>query len=85
MVENAILRGKVPDNDVHISVLEDKVQSLEEIGSSTIGLLGRSHDATSQNFQDKMKEMAKNFKKYSSSLTDAQVPAPKSVCIKVPA
>jgi hypothetical protein len=85
MMENAVLQGKVADNDVQTHVLEDQVQSLKEIGVSVTALLGRSHDVISQDFQNKMKKMAANFKNHSLRSPDTQVPAPKSVLIKVPA
>ena len=68
-VENTILRGKVADNDVQTRLLEAKVQSLKGIGASMADLLGNrpdSHDATSQDFQDKMKKMADLFNNCSS-------------------
>ena len=40
VVNHAIIRGKVVDNDVHTHVPNDKVQSLKDIGASEAALLG---------------------------------------------
>ena len=48
-------------------------------------LLGSLYNESPQDFQDKMKKMAENLTKYSSSSSDTQVSTPKPVHIKMPA
>ena len=62
MMKTVVMKDKLADNDLHTRHLEDQVQSLMEISASMAALLDISDDATSQEFQDKMRKMAENFK-----------------------
>ena len=84
-MNNTVIKGKLADNKAHNRQLEEHIQSLTEIRASMAALLGNSDATTSQSFQDKMKKMAKSFKRHSTSSIDARDPAPMSVRIEVPA
>ena len=79
------MKGKLADNEVQNQQLEEKIQSLTENSASMVDLLRSSDDATSPVFQDKMKKLAENFKKYSTSPIDARASTPGSVRSEVPA
>jgi hypothetical protein len=45
VAENIIMKGKLADNDAQTRLLEDKVQSLKDIGASIAALISSGPDS----------------------------------------
>ena len=64
------MKGKLAEHAVQNRMLEEKVQSLKEVGASMAALLSvrpDSQDLTPQEYQDKFKQMAALFTSMSSN------------------
>ena len=78
------MKENVADTEVHNHQLHDQIQSLAESSASMAALPGNSDDATSQVFQNKMKELVENFNRHSARPIDDLAPARRLVRIEEP-